>query len=80
VVRFIVIILFEAFNWSLLHISKTSVDRLYTLVLLDMFTEGTVSLIHIGELVFVLDEEPIAVLTLGDGYFRRHIFEVAFWH
>jgi len=41
-----------------------------------MFAEGTVALFHVGKLVFILDEELVALVTLGDRHVRHQVLEV----
>ena len=58
------------------HISQTSEDLLLSLVFLDVFAEGAVTRLHVGELVLVLNEELVALLALRYGHIRHHVLEV----
>ena len=42
-----------------------------------MFAEGTVTKLHVGEFVFILDKESATVFTHSDRYVRHHVLEVA---
>ena len=50
------------------------------LVLLDELTEGTVTVLHVGEFIFVLDEEATTIFAHGDGDVGNHVFVVPFGH
>ena len=45
-----------------------------------MLAEWTVAVLHIRELILVLDEESAAVLTHRDGNVRYHVLEVSLLH
>lgn len=42
-----------------------------------MLAEGTVAKLHVGELVFILDEEAAAVFAHIDRHVRHHILEIS---
>lgn len=62
------------------HIGEAAVHILDALVLLDILAEWAVSLLNVGELVFVLQEELAAPLAHGDRYVRHHVLVVPSAH
>ena len=60
-----------------MHFSKTSVHVSHALFFLSVFAEWTVTQLHIGEIVLVLNKELAAVFAHVDGYVSHEILEVA---
>ena len=60
------------------HISQTSEHLSLSLVLLNIFAEGTVATLHVGKLILVLNKEAAAVLAHADGHVGNHVLEVPF--
>ena len=60
------------------HISKGPKYLFLALIFLHMLAEGTMTVLHIRELILVLDEEATAVFTHVNCHIRHHILEVAF--
>ena len=59
------------------HISERAEDLGLALLLLHVFAEGAMSVLHVGELVFVLDEEVLAILAHMDRHIWNHILEIS---
>jgi hypothetical protein len=66
-------------NWavsSVVHISQTSVDILDALVFLYILAEGAASLLNVGELVFILEEELATLIANCNSNIRDHVLVV----
>ena len=61
------------------HLSQTTEDLLGSLILLDVLAEWTVAMLHVRELILILDEEAAAVFTHRDGHIWNHVLEVPSW-
>lgn len=64
---------------SPIHFGQRTKDLGSLFVFLDMLAERTVAKLHVGEFVFILDEESTTVLAIGDGYVGNHILVVPLW-
>lgn len=62
---------------SLVHISEGSEHILDALVFLDVFAEGTVTALHVGKFILILDEELAAIVAHVYGDVGHDILEVA---
>ena len=60
----------------MVHISETSVDVLSTFVLLNVLAERTATLLDVGKLVLVLQEELAAPIAKRHCNVRDHVLKV----
>lgn len=61
---------------SMIHISQTSVDILDALVFLNILAERAATLLNVGELIFILEEELAALIADCHGNIRDHVLVV----
>ena len=63
----------------MIHISETSIDILDSLILLHVLAEWATTFLHVGKLVFILEEELAALVADGNCNIRHHVLEVLLW-
>ena len=59
-----------------MHISETSINILNSLILLYMLAERTVTQLHVGHLILILNEKLVTVLTHVNWQVRSDILKV----
>jgi hypothetical protein len=60
------------------HIRQRTIHILDTFVLFNILAEWAISMFHVGELIFILNEEFATILTLVNCNIRNNVLEVAF--